>query len=79
MFNIFIKKIKKKAYTRKEIIKTTFGVKALTIIIFNIADVVIRTKDLNTIDVQFVSQIKKATIYTQQLHKIRALKNFKND
>jgi hypothetical protein len=36
---------------RIETTKTIFTAKALTIIIFNIADVVIRTKDLNTIDV----------------------------
>jgi hypothetical protein len=53
-----IKKIKRKALTGKEIIKITFGVIAVIIIIFSIAGCVIKTKDLNMIDVLYVNQIK---------------------
>ena len=49
-----------KAITRKEIIKITFIVRVAIIIIFNIVDVVVNTKDLNMIDVVYVNQIKIA-------------------
>ena len=62
---IYLIKIKKKkAHTGKEIIKIIFIVIAVIIIIFNIADVVGNTKDLNMIDVVYVSQIKIA--YTEK-------------
>ena len=44
----------------KEITKTIFIVIVAIIIIFNIVDVVGNTKDLNMIDVVYVSQIKIA-------------------
>ena len=53
-----IKTRKKKAHTRKEIIKIIFTVIVVIIIISNIADHVVSIKDLNMIDVVCVSQIK---------------------
>jgi hypothetical protein len=53
-----IKKIKRKALTGKEIIKITFGVIVVIIIIFSIARCVIKTKDLNMIDALYVKAIK---------------------
>ena len=58
---IYLIKIKKKkAITRKEIIKIIFIVIAAIIIISNIADVVIGIKGLSMIDVVYVIQIKIA-------------------
>ena len=58
---IYLIKIKKKkAFTRKEIIKTIFIVIVVIIIIFNIVAFVINTKDLNGTDVVCASQIKIA-------------------
>ena len=53
-----IKKIKRKALTGKEIIKTIFGAIAVIIIIFSIAGCVIKIKDLNMIDALYVKAIK---------------------
>lgn len=55
-----IKTRKKKAHTGKEIIKTIFIAIVVIIIIFNIVDCVVSIKDLNMIDVVYVSQIKIA-------------------
>ena len=55
-----IKTRKKKAHTRKEIIKIIFTVIVVIIIIFNIVYHVIGIKDLNMIDVVYVIQIKIA-------------------
>ena len=58
---IYLIKIKKKkAHTGKEITKIIFIVRVVIIIIFNIVDVVVNTKDLNMIDVVYVNQIKIA-------------------
>jgi hypothetical protein len=58
-----IKKIKRKAHTGKEIIKITFGVIVVIIIIFSIAERVIKTKDLNMIDALYVNQTKIKIAY----------------
>ena len=58
-----IKKIKKKALTGKEIIKITFGVIVVIIIIFSIAGCVIKIKDLNMIDALYVNQTKIKIAY----------------
>ena len=53
-----IKTIKRKAITWKEIIKITFGVIAVIIIIFNTAGCVIKIKGLSLIDALYVKAIK---------------------
>ena len=53
-----IKKIKRKAHTGKETIKTIFGAIAVIIIIFSIVGCVIKNKDLNMIDALYVKAIK---------------------
>ena len=53
-----IKKIKRKALTGKEIIKTIFGAIAVIIIIFSIAGCVIKIKDLSLIVALYVKAIK---------------------
>ena len=58
-----IKKIKRKALTGKEIIKTIFGAIAVIIIIFSIAGCVIKIKDLNMIDALYVNQTKIKIAY----------------
>jgi hypothetical protein len=50
--------MKRKALIGKEIIKITFGVIVVIIIIFNIAGCVIKIKDLNMIDVLYVKATK---------------------
>ena len=62
-----IKKIKRKAHTGKEIIKTIFIVIAVITIIFNIAGCVIKIKDLNMIDVLYVKAIKIKIAYRGKL------------
>ena len=63
---IYLIKIrKKKALTGKEIIKITFIVRVVIIIIFNIVDLVVSIKDLNMIDVAYVIQTKIA--YTESI------------
>ena len=59
--------MKKKAHTGKEIIKITFGVKAHTTIIFNIAGCVIKTKGLNMTDVLYVKATKIKIAYRSKL------------
>ena len=53
-----IKMIKRKAHTGKEIIKITFGVIVVITTTFNIAGCVIKTKDLNMIDVLYAKTTK---------------------
>ena len=53
-----IRLTKKKALTGKEIIKITFGVIVVIIIIFSIAGCVIKIKGLNMIDALYVNQTK---------------------
>jgi hypothetical protein len=62
-----IKKIKRKALTGKETIKIIFIVIAVITIIFSIAGCVIKTKDLNMIDVLYVNQTKIKIAYRGKL------------
>ena len=59
--------MKKKAHTGKETIKITFGVKAHTIITFNIAGCVIKIKDLSLIVALYVKVIKIKIAYKDKL------------
>ena len=58
-----IKKIKRKAHTGKEIIKIIFGVIVVTIISFNIAGYVTKTKDLSLTVALYVNQTKIKIAY----------------
>ena len=59
--------MKRKALTGKEIIKITFGVKAHTIITFNIVGCAIKIKGLSLIDVLYVKAIKIKIAYRGKL------------